>query len=539
MSTTRSSSRYFRDSLDWYKQEDGVWVRPVVHHRGHPLYSLQPKQLEVWNLTPLVPVELSVSKDRQPTRIGYGGAAGGGKSHLTRAVAAGVAMAWPGSVTGLFRRTRSELHRNHITKFLLEIPEKLGLCELRSRDSELVWHNGSRTVLGYLRGMRDVTRYQGDEYDCMLFEEATHYEWEVVNWLVSNRLRSSGARGSEPFALFPSNPGGPGHNWFKRWFIDRRYRDDLYEDPQDYVFVQAFLRHNKILQARDPEYIRRLKAQPEPYRSWFLEGDWSKGSQAALPQLDRSVHLVDPFEIPQHWTFFGGFDWGFAHWWIFGFYAASEDGRIYKIDTLRGRRMADREIIKAIVETSEARGLPLEKLNYVAAGRDIFHRRGRDVGFEGPTLSERFIEAGIPVTEANNERIHGLRQLREYLQWEGRTLEIGDTEVADDPYLLFFETPGNRKAFENLENMLTDPDRPEDALKVDVDEFGEGGDDDYDETRYAVASRPALAESRLKEQKARAWDPDMLKSESENLRRVKDRPMEEYDELRRILGADN
>lgn len=524
-----------KKALGWYRQEDGVRVRPVVARGNVPIYSLQPRQLEVWKLTPLVRYSGKV----QPRFIGYGGAAGGGKSHLARAVAAGVAMSWPGSVTALFRRTRPELWRNHITKFLLELPKDL--YEYRGRDSELHWHNGSRTVLGYIRGEHDLNRYQGDEYDCMVFEESTHYPWQVVNWLTANRLRGSGARGSHPFALFPSNPGDVGHQWFKRLFIDRKFRPDLEEEPEDWAFVQAFLEHNAILRARDPGYEKRLRSQPEPYRSWYLYGDWSKGAGTALPQLDRRVHVVKPFDVPAHWPLFGGFDWGFAHWWVLGIYASSEDGRVFKLDTIRGRRQADSEIIRTIQETCRARRLPLERLSHVEAAPDIFGKRGRDVGYDGPTLADRMVEAGIPVRPANNERINGLRQLRQYLQWdraeeaeEGEELD-GEVSVLDDPFLMFFENDGNRWCLDILENMVTDPLRPEDVLKVDVDEFGEGGDDPYDETRYAIANLPPRAPSLAEEEWVRAWDKSVLEHEHETKRRVKDRPLEEGSITERLL----
>jgi phage terminase large subunit len=520
-----------RSALGWYDQEDGVRVRPVVATSDGPIYSLQPRQLEVWKLTPLVPKRPGV---HQAKHIGYGGAAGGGKSHLARAVAAGVALSWPGSVTGLFRSTRPELWRNHISKFLLELPPHM--FNYRGQESEIHWINGSRTVLGYLRGERDLPRYQGDEYDCLIFEESTHYSWQVVNWLTSNRLRASGARGSVPFAMYPSNPGGVGHIWFKRWFVDRKFRPDLLENPQDFAFIQAFLHHNEILRRRDPGYEKKLKGQPEPYRSWYLFGDWSKGAGTALPQLDREVHVVPRFDVPKHWKVFGGFDWGFAHPWIFGYYAVSEDGRVFKLDTIRGRRMADGEIIQAIVETSRARGLPFERLMYVAAGRDIFDRRGRDVGYDGETLGERMVQAGLPVIPANNDRIHGLRQLREYLHWRGRTMETGGMVIEDEPYLLFMDTEGNVKCIDTLENMVTNPDRPEDVLKVDADEWGEGGDDDYDETRYALASRPGRSPSLVEEEFVRPWDRSVLEHEKEKLRRVKDRPLEEADEIQRFIN---
>jgi phage terminase large subunit len=506
-------------------------VKPVLAHGDRPLYALQPRQLDVWRLTPLFRKPPGTP---QPKFIGYGGAAGGGKSHLARAVAAGVALRWPGSVSLLVRRTQPELYRNHVAKLQEEVPESLAVYRTRPV-SELRWANGSRTVLGYLRSFADVTRYQGDEYDCMIFEESTHYAWETVNWLLSNRLRASGAPGSVPFALFPSNPGDIGHFWYKRWFIDRKYRADLEEDPEDFAFVQAFLHHNEILRRRDPTYERKLKKQPEPYRSWYLFGDWEKGAGVALPQLDRKIHLVPRFEPPAHWLWFGAFDWGFAHPWVFGLYTVSEDGRVFKVDTLRGRRQADGDLIRSIQEVCREREYPLDQLLYVAADRGIFSKRGRDVAYDGPTLAERMIQAGIPVVEANNERIAGLRQLREFLQWR----DVHGEGLDDDPMLLFMDTEANQACIDTLERMVTDPLRPEDVLKVNADEFGEGGDDDYDETRYAVASRPARSRSVAPDQEIRAWDPEVLKAETKALRRVRDTPMQGgYDaEVRRLLGG--
>ena len=43
---------------------------------------------------------------------------------------------------------------------------------------------------------------------------------------------------------------------------------------------------------------------------------------------------------------------------------------------------------------------------------------------------------------------------------------------------------------ETLPALLHDPNRPEDVLKVDVDDDGAGGDDAADTLRYLVATRP-------------------------------------------------
>jgi hypothetical protein len=67
--------------------------------------------------------------------------------------------------------------------------------------------------------------------------------------------------------------------------------------------------------------------------------------------------------------------------------------------------------------------------------------------------------------------------------------------------------------------MTTNPDDPEDVLKVDADPItGDGGDDDYDETRYALASRPGVSRSNWKEQEVRAFSKATLLHEMEKRR---------------------
>ncbi len=82
-------------------------------------------------------------------------------------------------------------------------------------------------------------------------------------------------------------------------------------------------------------------------------------------------------------------------------------------------------------------------------------------------------------------------------------------------------TDGNDKCFHQLESLPTDPDNIEDALKSNADIFGQGGDDFYDETRYAVASRVPPSPSRFLETKFEAWSPNILALEADRQRQSK------------------
>lgn len=474
---------------------------PVVSVGDRVIYALQPKQYEAYKLLPF----LRPPEESYPQNIGYGGAAGGGKSYFSRSVLAAVALYWPGSTSILFRRTEKEVKENHIIYFRTEFPEWLDdqhMYSYNGQDLVFSWYNGSRTLFGYLRNDADVFTYQGPQYDVMIFEESTHYTEFMIRWLIGNRLRST-APGTRPFSLFPSNPGNRGHAFYKRLFIEKRYREDQGEEASNYAFVQAKLSDNYELMAADPGYAKRLNLLPEPWRSWQKDGDWTAGVGLAITQLDRKLHLVPKFPIPPHWPQFGAFDWGYEHPWSFGHYAISEDGKIYKIETISGWRMLPHEIAERI-----SKHVDPHALRWIHAGHDTWAVR-RALGENVPTVAETFNQYGMILTQANIDRVQGLQQVR---------LRLTPNE-AGDPQLVFFDTEGNRRCLDTLESMVTDPHDPEDALKVDANEYGEGGDDAYDETRYGICSRPMAAPSLVRDEGVKAWAPETLAHEYEQTHR--------------------
>lgn len=443
----------------------------VIEETGRVLYALQPKQYQVFRLCPVAHPGVTSG----PVHIGCGGAAGGGKSWLSDAILTAVALVWPGSSTIIFRGTEKEIKANHVNKMRAQIPEEVDGLELyryNGEDMVMNWANGSRTYFGFLRHDDDVFTYQGNEYDCIIFEEATHYTEFQVTYLTGNRLRST-VPGSVPFAVYPSNPGNRGHQWFKRRFIARNYRDT--ERDSEHAFVQMFLKDNQELMQRDPGYARKLDQLPEPWRSWQRDGNWEAGAGAAFPDLSYQRHLVKPFEIPEYWGSFGAFDWGFNHPWSFGKYRVNEDGRMFCTQSASGHHMSDHDIAKAIKEC-----IGSDPLVEIVAGHDCWSLEKAHQAVPAPTVADLFMEYGLYLVQADIARVNGYRQVRLRLQGS----------PGAEPNIVWFDTPQNRRALSNLETMVTSDRNPDDVLKVDADEYGEGGDDDYDQIRYACQHRP-------------------------------------------------
>lgn len=208
------------------------------------------------------------------------------------------------------------------------------------------------------------------------------------------------------------------------------------------------------------------------------------GVGLALPKLTAEKHLVERYPVPSHWTQFGGFDWGFNHPWVFGWYASDEDGNVVKIETLWGREQLPAEIADTIsTAIPSAKG----KRFIIHAGHDIFQKKGQAVGFQGPTIAEKLLEKGLKVIKGNTERVLGLNNMRLYTNWE-------DSWPSErKPRFTLMDTEGNKRCLAQMQSMQIDPDNIEDALKIDADAAGRGGDDSYDETRYALMSRPLNA----------------------------------------------
>ena len=86
-----------------------------------------------------------------------------------------------------------------------------------------------------------------------------------------------GVNGFPKRIYYTCNPGGPGHGYIKRLFIDRRYEPG--ENGEDYVFIPARVTDNRVLLARQPEYVKQLEALPPKLRAAWLEasGTCSRG----------------------------------------------------------------------------------------------------------------------------------------------------------------------------------------------------------------------------------------------------------------------
>lgn len=462
----------------------------------------------------------------------YGGAKGGGKSKGVRDILLMRRFKYPGTHGGLFRRSYKELEGNHIRPLFNEYP----ILKDFWNDSKKVLSlpNGSTLEFCHCKQEKDTELYQGREYEDLAIEEAGQWP-EGMFWTLYGSNRSS-KPGFQARCLLTGNPGGIGHGWLKRLFIERRFKP--HEQPDDFAFVPAFVQDNPALIKNDPGYLRRLEAQPnEALRKAYLLGDWDIYAGQFFTELRREVHLIKPFPIPHHWTLFGAYDFGFNHPASFGWFAADEDGNIYLY------REFARAQLRVDQFAAELKKHPdTQKLTMIAAGHDCWAKKSVVKTGTPPTVAEGFTDAGIILSRAKTDRKQGANQLRNYLAWQNKTMN-GQAVNGKPRFFIFDSCP---IAWDALTRMEHDPNDPEDVLKVDAAEGDPlTGDDSYDMVRYGLMSRPMLAER--PKVKLRPGSPELVehtrKLMDDQLQREIDRQIaeereREQDEIFGLEGAE-
>ena len=363
----------------------------------------------------------------------YGGSRGGGKSWALRRKLVGLCLRYSGIRCLLVRRSYAELKTNHVRPMLDEFA---GIIEYRESEKCMYFQNGSYISLGYCATNRDCLRYQGQEYDIIAIDEATQlseYQFSIFKAC----LRGVG---NVPRRMYLTcNPGGVGHAWVKRLFIDRDFRTD--ENPDDYRFIPAQVYDNPVLMRSDPDYVRQLESLPEKLRDAWLLGRWDVFEGQFFPEFRPEIHVIPSHTAPHQLRRFIAFDYGFDMLAAL-LVGVDSTGNLYVLQEICESNLTLREAGERVA------ALCTDRVEYAVASPDLWNRR-QDTGRSGFEVMQG-VDGMPPMCAADNRRIPGWRILREYLNSESKTPKLKICSCC-------------KVLIDSLPALLCDSLRPEDA----------------------------------------------------------------------------
>jgi hypothetical protein len=434
----------------------------------------------------------------------FGGARGGGKTDGVLGKYGLKAMQYGAAFNALFCRRELPMLDDAIERSR-QIYGPLGA---HWSEQAKTWRfpEGGRLRFRPLERLDDADKYQGQNISDVCIEEAGQYPDSRPIDRLHAVLRS--ASGIPTQLLLTGNPGGAGQAWIRARYIDPAPKGwEIINRHIDLpawagggtvnrkaVFIPSRVSDNRFL---GREYVAglHLVGSAALVRAW-VDGDWNAIEGAFFDCWDNHRHVVAPFAIPEHWTRFRSFDWGFAAPFSVGWWAvASESTQSNSAAPRAGRNIIPRgafvryrewygssepnvgirleaeQIAAGILERDKG-----EHINYGVADTAIFDQAGKAYGYSGPTIAERMGKAGVIWNPADKSRQQGWDQMRARL--------TGDIE--GDPMLVVFSTC--------VDFIRTVPMLQHDMLKPeDLDTAAE--DHVADEARYGCMSRPWTKQS--------------------------------------------
>lgn len=412
--------------------------------------------------------------------VAFGGARGGGKSWAVRVKAILLSLRYNGIRVCIIRKTFPELKANHIDTLIAMLG---GIATYKGSEKEFKFPNGSVIFCRYCQNEKDLGKFQGQEFDVLFIDEATHFTEEMYTKFTAC---VRGVNGFPKRVYLTCNPGGVGHQWVKRLFIDRAYTSS--ERAEDYAFIQSKVTDNKALMEADPDYIKKLEALPPKLRKAWLEGDWDIFEGQFFEDFindpdhyeDRMhTNVITPFEVPKDWKIYRSFDWGYSKPFSCDWWAIDYDGRAYLILQLYGCQ----KDINGTVLADEGLKWNADQVFREVHRYETEHRWLKNkqiIGVADPAIwardgGEAIIEAAdrhqVYFQKGDHQRIPGWMQCHYRLAFD------------DDgkPMVYFFNTCEH--AIRTLPLLQYDEHKPEDLDTTQEDHFA-------DSFRYFCMARP-------------------------------------------------
>lgn len=423
-------------------------------------WKAQPKQqtlLEICGLRRAYdggPIERCISQ-----RIGYGGAAFGGKTEGLIGIALIACKMIPGIRIGFFRRKFTELEGSDgpIDRTRALFTQE-GIDASYAGDQH-IWRfpNGSTLRFCHCQNEADRFSYQSQAFDILLIDEATHFTWRIIDYLLTRNRPSkeNSIEGFIPFSVMCSNPGNIGHVWYMKIFdVDDQLgasghvKDtiNMNGETERSIFLPAKMRDNPLGMEKDPNYESNLNKREPILAKALAEGDWTQFSGQILRDWNRKTTVIEPFNIPIEWPRWRSIDWGVAEPFSCHFWARNPDTRrMYVYHEIWATGLTDPMQARRIKDET----LPSETFTFNFADPSMWTKRTETL--IPKSTYDVYLEHGIYLTQADNSsrsKISKALAVMKPLPFDGLpAVQIFNTNkmlIATLPTIVYDDTDMNR-----------------------------------------------------------------------------------------------
>lgn len=417
----------------------------------------------------------------------YGGAKGGGKSYILRWACVRQLLKWAKEGfknvrVVIFCEDYPTLMDRQISKISTEFPDWLGVLSGSQIDGlsfKLHARFGGGVIA--LRNLDNPSKYASSEFALCAVDEITKNKKETIDQLRSI-IRWPGIEDTKFIA--GTNPGDIGHQWVKNMFVDKILGEE--DPPEDQIaFVKSLPTDNPH---NAKSYLAELQRLPEKLRRAYWEGNWDIFEGQFFAEWNRDVHVIKPFELPDHWVKLRSIDPSgragvtSCHW-----YALDTNGTVFVYrEYYQSGKDAD-EHAREIARLSEGESYP-----YTCIDAAAFNKLGLP-----ETTVEVYERNGVTgLIPSMKNRIMGWDTVHKYLRWNDE----------NQPKIKFFENC--KHMIRTIPLAVHDDKNPLDVMSI---YDGPEHQDALDELRYLLQTLRdqkspqalTLVEKRLKEMRDR------------------------------------
>lgn len=253
--------------------------------------------------------------------------------------------------------------------------------------------------------------------------------------------------------------------WVNTHWTKDRYFDNEY--PNTFTLTTTY-KCNEWLDELDRKKIEDLeKTNPDRFKVVGL-GEYGVPGGVYFEEFRTDIHVIDPFVMPKYWTRYRVLDYGLdmlACYWI----ATDTRNKAYVYKELYQSGLIISEAAKAIMARTETD----EDIYQTIAPPDLWNRRQET----GKSAADIFMENGVYLYKADNDRVQGWYNLKEWLKPydDEQSIKTANLVITKNCNNLIRTLPQIQRNEKNPNDVATEPHELTHAP---------------DAIRYFVAARP-------------------------------------------------